>query len=149
MARVVVQRVRAASVTVGSRQTGHIGVGLLVLVGVREGDDEAAIDRLADKVAVLRIFDDAQGKMNLSCADVDGAILAVSQFTLYADVRKGRRPSFIQAAGPELGRALYDRFVQRLRGHGYEVARGEFGAPMLVALENNGPVTIIIDSSEL
>lgn len=149
MARVVAQRVRSASVTVDGKEIGKIGVGLMLLVGVRDGDDEHAIDRLADKIAVMRVFEDESGKMNLSAADVGGSMLVVSQFTLYADLRKGRRPSFIQAARPEPGRRLYERFAARLASHGYAVECGEFGAHMMVALENDGPVTIVVDSEEL
>lgn len=145
MVRVVAQRVRSATVRVGEETIGSIGTGVLILIGIRQGDDEAAVDRLADKLAVLRIFNDENGKMNLSAADVDGKMLVVSQFTLYADVRKGRRPSFIEAAEPELGERLYERFAARLRSHGYEVATGKFGAEMLVTLENDGPVTIVVD----
>jgi D-tyrosyl-tRNA(Tyr) deacylase len=147
--RVVAQRVRSAAVTIEGRDVGRIGAGLLLLVGVRDGDDAPAIDRVADKVAVLRVFEDEAGKMNLSAADVGGSMLVVSQFTLYADLRKGRRPSFIDAARPEVGRELYERFAARLASHGYHVQRGEFGAHMIVALENDGPVTIILDSAEL
>jgi D-aminoacyl-tRNA deacylase len=145
MVRVVAQRVRSATVRVGEETIGSIGTGVLILIGIRQGDDEGAVDRLADKLAVLRIFNDENGKMNLSAADVDGKMLVVSQFTLYADVRKGRRPSFIEAAEPELGERLYERFAARLRSHGYEVATGKFGAEMLVTLENDGPVTIVVD----
>jgi D-aminoacyl-tRNA deacylase len=149
MARAVAQRVRSGSVTVGDAVIGSIDRGLVVLVGIRRGDDDRAVERVADKLAVLRIFEDEDGKMNLSCADVGGAILAVSQFTLFADVRKGRRPSFIDAADPETGRALYEHFVRRLQSHGYRVECGEFGAEMLVRIENDGPVTIILDSDAL
>jgi D-tyrosyl-tRNA(Tyr) deacylase len=149
MARVVAQRVTSASVTVDGAVIGRIGRGLLLLVGIREGDDENAVDRLAEKVAVMRIFGDEAGKMNLSAAEVDGSILAVSQFTLYADLKKGRRPSFVRAADAETGRRLYERFMSRLEELGYEVQRGSFGAHMLVNLENDGPVTIVLDTDEL
>lgn len=149
MARVVIQRVRSASVSVGGEIVGAIDLGLAILVGIREGDSDALVDRLADKTAALRIFEDAAGKMNLSTSDVGGAMLAVSQFTLYGDVRKGRRPSFILAARPEEGERLYERFCQRLTAHGHRVERGRFGAHMLMTLENDGPVTIIIDSEDL
>jgi D-aminoacyl-tRNA deacylase len=145
MVRVVAQRVRSGSVTVGEELEGSIGVGLVVLVGIRRGDDEAAVDRIADKLALLRIFNDTGGKMNLSAAEVDGQMLVVSQFTLYADLRKGRRPSFMEAAEPEVGERLYERFIERLRAHGYIVETGVFGAEMLVSLENDGPVTIVLD----
>jgi D-tyrosyl-tRNA(Tyr) deacylase len=128
---------------------GAIELGLALLVGIEEGDEGPEVDRVADKVAVLRVFEDEDGKMNLSTSDVGGSMLAISQFTLYGDVRKGRRPRFIRAARPEKGNALYQRFVERLRFHGYPVSVGIFGAKMLVALENDGPVTIILDSADL
>lgn len=149
MTRAVVQRVRSSSVTVDNREISAIGPGLLVLVGIADGDRASDVQKVADKIAGLRIFEDAAGKMNLSVADVGGDILAVSQFTLLADVRKGRRPSFIRAAAPELARALYGEFADRLREHGLSVGEGEFGAHMVVALENDGPVTIVLDSAEL
>ena len=149
MARVVAQRVRSASVSVDGTVVASIGRGLALLVGIREGDDEEAVTRLADKLAVLRVFEDQEGKMNLSAADVGGAMLVVSQFTLYADVRKGRRPSFVEAAEPGIGRRLYELFAARLAAHGYQVACGRFGEHMVVDLENDGPVTIALDSREL
>jgi D-tyrosyl-tRNA(Tyr) deacylase len=149
MTRVVAQRVNSASVTVDAAVVGAIERGLVLLVGIREGDDEAAVERVADKVAVMRIFEDEAGKMNLSTADVGGAMLAISQFTLFADLRKGRRPSFIHAAGPDEGLRLYEHFCTRLASHGYVVERGRFGAHMEVSLINNGPVTIVLDSNEL
>lgn len=149
MARIVAQRVRSASVEVDQARIGAIGRGLAILVGIREGDTDEAVDRLADKLASLRIFEDSGGKMNLSAADVGGQMLVVSQFTLYADARKGRRPSFVAAAGPDEGRRLYERFMTRLAGHGYRVEHGEFGAHMLVRIENDGPVTIVLDSADL
>jgi len=149
MARVLVQRVRAASVTVGGNTIGAIEQGLALLVGIRRGDDEQAVARLADKVAVLRIFEDGQGKMNLSTAGADGKMLAVSQFTLYADARKGRRPSFVDAEDPIQAEALFELFIERLEAHGYQVERGSFGAHMLVHIENDGPVTILLDSQDL
>jgi D-tyrosyl-tRNA(Tyr) deacylase len=149
MARVVAQRVRKASVAVDEKVVGAIDAGLAVLVGIRAGDTERDVERLADKLAVLRIFRDAEGKMNLSAQDAGGAMLVVSQFTLYADMRKGRRPSFIGAADPASGERLYEHFAARLESHGYRVKRGRFGAEMLVALENDGPVTIILDSEDL
>jgi D-tyrosyl-tRNA(Tyr) deacylase len=149
MARAVVQRARSGSVEVAGEVVGKIGRGLVILVGVGRGDTETDMDRLADKVAVLRIFEDAQGKMNLSASDVGGSMLAISQFTLYGDVRKGRRPSFVGAAPPDEGLRLYDRFCRVLAGHGFEVQRGRFGAEMLVSIENDGPVTLVIDSDAL
>jgi D-tyrosyl-tRNA(Tyr) deacylase len=141
--------VRSASVTIDGVRTAGIAAGLAILVGIKEDDDEVTVDRLADKVAALRIFEDDAGKMNLSTDDVGGSMLVVSQFTLYADVRKGRRPSFIGAARSEQGQRLYERFTSRLRARGYDVQQGVFGAKMLVAIENDGPVTIVIDSRDL
>jgi len=149
MVRVVAQRVSSASVSVEGKIVGSIGAGLALLVGIRQGDGEEETDRVADKIAVLRIFEDDAGKMNLSAADVNGSMLVVSQFTLYADLRKGRRPSFIQAAAPERGEALYERFAARLVDHGYHVERGQFGSHMAVELVNDGPVTVVVDSGEL
>jgi D-tyrosyl-tRNA(Tyr) deacylase len=149
MARIVAQRVTSATVTVDEQVIAQIQRGLLLLVGIREGDDEGAVERLADKVGVMRVFGDDDGKMNLSTVDVAGSMLAVSQFTLYADLKKGRRPSFVRAAEPETGRRLYDHFISRLEGQGYVVKRGSFGARMLVSLQNDGPVTIVLDSDEL
>ncbi len=148
MARVVAQRVSSASVMVEGERIASIGAGLAILVGIRQGDTDDEVDRLADKIAVLRIFEDPSGKMNLSTADIGGEMLVVSQFTLYADVRKGRRPGFIEAAGPEEGKRLYERFAARLAEHGYRVECGEFGAHMVVSIENDGPVTIVLDSAE-
>lgn len=149
MVRAVAQRVRRGSVTVAGREIARIERGLVILIGIRDGDDEQAVNRVADKVAVMRVFEDSEGKMNLSAADVDGSMLVVSQFTLYGDLRKGRRPSFIDAAGPNEGRRLYELFAARLESHGFPVERGQFGAHMLVDLENDGPVTIILDSDAL
>jgi D-aminoacyl-tRNA deacylase len=148
MARVVAQRVRAASVSVENEVVGAIESGLVVLVGIKAGDTERDVEKLADKLAVLRIFNDVEGKMNLSAREVGGAMLVVSQFTLYADMRKGRRPSFIGAAEPATGERLYEHFAARLASHGYRVERGRFGANMLVNIENDGPVTIILDSED-
>lgn len=144
--RIVVQRVAEASVETGGEIVGAIGLGLLILVGVREGDTERDADQLAQKVFGLRVFADADGKMNLSAADVGGCFLAVSQFTLYADTSRGRRPSFVQAARPQAGEALYQRFVAQLSGQGANVKTGRFGAEMKVRLLNDGPVTLVIDS---
>lgn len=149
MARVVAQRVRSASVTIGDRRVGSIGVGLAILLGIRRGDGEMEVTRLADKLAVMRIFDDQDGKMNLAASDVGGSMLVVSQFTLYADSRKGRRPSFTESAPTDLAEPLYERFASRLSDLGYPVERGEFGAHMIVAMENDGPVTIVLDSDEI
>jgi D-tyrosyl-tRNA(Tyr) deacylase len=147
--RVVAQRVRSASVTVDETVVAAIERGLALLVGIEEADEGPEVDRVADKVAVIRLFDDEAGKMNLSTSEIGGSMLVVSQFTLYGDVRKGRRPSYIRAARPEKGNLLYQRFIERLRSHGYPVCVGIFGANMLVAIENDGPVTIILDSTEL
>jgi D-tyrosyl-tRNA(Tyr) deacylase len=147
--RAVVQRVSRACVRVESKTVGEIGKGLLVLVGVAAGDTPEAADAVAEKVASLRIFPDAEGKMNLSVADIGGAVLAVSQFTLLGDVRKGRRPSFIQAAPPDQADALYQHFLNNLRSRGLRVESGVFRAMMEVELVNDGPVTILIDSEKL
>ena len=144
--KIVIQRVKRASVTVDGETVSSIGPGLLMLVGVAEGDDEADADRLADKVANLRIFSDDEGKMNLSVRDVDGEILAVSQFTLLADCRKGRRPSFVNACSPERANDLYLYFCRRLEEGGLAVGRGRFQTVMEVELVNDGPVTILLDS---
>ncbi len=144
--RAVVQRVKQASVTVDGKVTGSIGQGFLVLLGVSSGDSEADVKYIADKVAGLRVFTDEAGKFNLSLSDVGGSVLAVSQFTLYGDVRGGRRPSFTEAAGAEEGRRLYDAFVEAVRARGFVVETGVFGAHMDVGLINDGPVTILMDS---
>jgi D-tyrosyl-tRNA(Tyr) deacylase len=148
--RALLQRVSRASVTVAGpdgslRVTGRIGRGFLVLVGFTHTDGEEQLDWMADKVIALRVFADAEGKMNLALADVDGSLLVVSQFTLYGDARKGRRPSFIDAASPETAVPLYDRFVDLLRGRGARVETGEFGAMMDVELVNDGPVTLWLE----
>jgi D-tyrosyl-tRNA(Tyr) deacylase len=144
--RLVIQRVREACVTVGDEITGEIGRGLLVLVGIHRDDTEQDALFLADKTVNLRIFEDEQGKMNRSLREVGGGILAVSQFTLYGDVRKGRRPSFATAAPPERAEALFERYVAALRQHVSQVETGRFGAKMLVHLVNEGPVTLILES---
>jgi D-tyrosyl-tRNA(Tyr) deacylase len=149
--RAVVQRVSRARVTVGDRVTGEIGHGLLVFIGVEQGDGAADVGYIASKVRDVRIFEDegdAQGRrrMNRSVVDVGGAVLAVSQFTLAGDVRRGRRPSFDAAAPPDVARSLYEEVVAMLRGDGLRVETGEFQAMMRVALENDGPVTILLDS---
>ncbi|MEE9277391.1 MAG: D-aminoacyl-tRNA deacylase [Dehalococcoidia bacterium] len=147
--RVVLQRVTQAGVSVDGETVGAIGPGLVALVGVAEGDDEAQADAMAAKVAGLRIFSDAEGKFNLSLVEVGGAVLVVSQFTLLANVRKGRRPSFVAAAAAEVAEPLVERFALRLRESGIPVEGGRFGARMAVELTNDGPVTIVIDSSDL
>lgn len=143
--RVLLQRVSRAEVRVGDRVTGRIGRGFLLLVGLTHSDDEAALAWMADKVVGLRLFGDAEDKMNLALADVGGALLVVSQFTLYGDAVKGRRPSFIDAARPETAIPLYERFVALLRERGPQVETGEFGAMMDVELVNDGPVTIWLE----
>ena len=144
--RIVLQRVKGASVTVGDERISEIGAGLLLLVGIAAGDGEAQAGWLAEKVAGLRIFNDENGKMNLSVRDVGGGVLAVSQFTLLADTRKGKRPSFIRAAPPEEAEPLFDYFCERLRTAGISpVETGSFGAMMDVALLNDGPVTIVLE----
>lgn len=147
--RIVIQKVKEASVTVDGAVVGEIGRGFLLLVGVTHTDTEKEAAYLARKVATLRLFEDADGKMNLGLADIGGSILAVSQFTLYADVRKGRRPSFVNAARPEQADPLYQQFCQLLADEGLPVQRGVFQAHMQVALINDGPVTLVLDTSEL
>jgi len=148
--RALLQRVTAGQVDVDGQTVGRIGPGLVVLVGVGQGDTAADAEKLADKTANLRIFSDPQGKFNLSLLDVAGEALVVSQFTLYADPRKGRRPSFVEAAPPELGRELCDLFAARLRELGVrKVDSGVFGANMHVTIHNDGPVTIWLDSKDL
>lgn len=144
--RSVVQRVCSASVEVGDRTVGAIDAGLLVLLGVSRGDTEAQAHWTARKIAKLRIFTDDAGRMNQSVLDTGGSVLLVSQFTLCADTSEGNRPSFTSAAPPDLARPLVDRTVELLRGHGLPVETGEFGASMLVRLENDGPITIVLDS---
>ena len=147
--RAVIQRVRCASVTVGDERIADIGRGLVVLLGVAAGDDPDDAARLARKTAELRIFADAAGRFNLSLLDISGQALVVSQFTLLADTRKGRRPSFTQAAPPEEAEPLVDAFCASLRQAGVGVETGRFGARMLVEIQNDGPVTILLDTSEL
>lgn len=144
--RAVVQRVAHASVTVDSRGVASIGAGLLVLVGVGHGDTDADANYLAAKVRGLRVFEDEHGKMNLDVGDVGGSVLAVSQFTLFGDCRKGRRPSFVAAMEPDAAATVFEKFVQELRALGVEVGTGVFGADMKVELLNDGPVTLLIDS---
>jgi len=144
--RAVLQRVSQARVKVDGKVTGEIGSGLLVLLGVAKTDDAAAAGQLAAKIHGLRLFNDADQKMNLSLAEVGGAVLAVSQFTLYADCRKGRRPGFDRAAPAEQARALYEEFVAALRGLGARVETGVFQAMMEVELVNEGPVTVLVDT---
>ena len=144
--RVVLQRVREASVTVDGREIARIGPGLLVLLGIRDGDTGKDVRYLADKVSGLRIFEDEEGKMNRSIQDISGEMMVVSQFTLYAECRKGRRPSFTDAAAPQTAEQLYRNFIDLLKEKGMHVGEGKFQARMAVSLVNDGPVTIIIDS---
>jgi len=144
--RAVVQRVSQARVRVNGNVTGEIGTGLVLLLGVAKTDDAAAAAQLAEKIVGLRIFNDKEGKMNLSLDEVGGAVLAISQFTLYADCRKGRRPSFDRAAPAEQARALYEEFIAALRRQGVQVETGIFQAMMEVELVNTGPVTVLVDT---
>ncbi|WP_430604191.1 D-tyrosyl-tRNA(Tyr) deacylase [Enterococcus sp. DIV1368b] len=144
--RAVIQRVSQAAVSINEREVGRIDHGLLILLGVHETDTQTDVDYLIKKIAQMRIFEDEQGKMNLSIEDVKGALLSISQFTLFADTKKGNRPSFIAAALPETAIPLYEAFNEGLRQRGITVETGEFGADMAVSLVNDGPVTIIIDS---
>jgi D-tyrosyl-tRNA(Tyr) deacylase len=146
--RAVVQRVSRASVSVESRVVGEIGWGLAVLLGVGDGDTEADAIAMADKLVGLRIFADDAGKMNRSVVEGGGGVLVISQFTLLGDVRKGRRPSFVHAAAPDLADPLVQRVAERIAGHNVPVATGEFGAHMEVDLVNDGPVTIVIETAE-
>ena len=143
--RIVIQRVKRASVSVEEKVVGSIQKGFLVLIGVGQGDDEATADKYMKKLLGLRIFEDENGKTNKSLADVDGQLLMVSQFTLYADVKHGNRPGFSKAAKPEVAAPLYDRFNEKLRQAGVHVETGRFGADMKVELENDGPVTILYE----
>ncbi len=143
--RIIIQRVSQSRVVVDGNIVGEIGKGFNLLVGITHEDTQTEADWLANKVAGLRLFEDAEGKMNLSLADVDGEILAISQFTLYGDARKGRRPSFITAARPEHAEPLFDYFVEQLKKHGFNVETGIFGANMKVDIHNDGPVTLILE----
>jgi len=143
--RAVVQRVRQASVSIRGEVVGAIGAGVVVLVGVAHGDAAEQAEWLAHKIAGLRIFEDAAGRMNAGLLDVGGQALVISQFTLYADVRKGRRPSFVDAAAPEIAAPLVEHFARTLVGAGIEVQSGVFGADMLVEIHNDGPVTILLE----
>ena len=147
--RVVLQRVKHASVHVDGQETGSIGQGFLILLGVSDTDDESIADKMADKICKLRIFEDENGKTNRSLQDVDGEILVVSQFTLYADCRKGNRPSFTDAGAPDHANRLYEYFMERCRTHVDVVEKGRFGADMKVELLNDGPFTLMLDSQEL
>lgn len=146
--RAVIQRCSSGSVTVEGEVIGQVGRGLVVLLGVASGDTQADLDYLVDKIVGLRIFEDAAGKMNLGLQEVEGEMLVVSQFTLLADTRKGRRPSFLEAAQPEIADQFYQQFVAQVRASGITVATGKFRAEMQVALVNEGPVTIVLDSRQ-
>ena len=146
--KALLQRVSTASVTVAGEVVGEIGRGFAILLGVTHSDGEAEAAWLAQKVAGIRLFEDSQGKMNLGLADVGGEVLVVSQFTLYGDARKGKRPSFIDAARPEQAEPLVDYFVEQLRVQGLRVATGRFGANMLVQIHNDGPVTLMLERGE-
>jgi len=146
--RVVIQRVSRAKVSVGTETVGEIGPGLTVLLGVGVGDTEADLRYLADKVVNLRIFEDDSGKLNLSALDLRLPVLVVSQFTLYGDCRKGRRPSFTEAAPPEISEPLYEEFCREIENYGLQVAKGRFRSHMVVEIFNDGPVTIVLDSRQ-
>ena len=147
--RALLQRVSRASVTVDGKVVGQIGQGLLVLLGVGRDDSEVQVKTLADKIVYLRIFGDDEGKMNRSLLDIGGEVLVISQFTLYADTRRGRRPSFTNAAPPAVAETLFEHFKEALASYGLTVASGIFGAYMTIEIRNEGPVTIWLDSEEL
>lgn len=147
--RIVLQRVSGASVTVENKVIGEIEKGYVSLVGVSSSDTAELADKMADKISRLRIFPDENGKTNLSISDVNGSILVISQFTLYADCKKGNRPSFVNAAGPRLAEELYEHFIKACAGKFKKVAHGVFGADMKVSLINDGPFTLVLDSNEL
>ena len=147
--RAVLTRVTSASVTIAGEVTGSIGQGFLILLGVGPNDTEAHCRYLAEKALGLRVFEDENGKMNLGLGDVGGQVLVVSQFTLYGNCRKGRRPSFTEAAGPELGNRLYQQFLKDCEALGYPPQHGQFGADMKVSSVNDGPVTLILDTDQL
>jgi len=147
--RFVIQRVKHASVTVDGEMIGRIGTGFMVLIGVSGTDTEAIADKMVKKLLGLRIFEDAQGKTNLSLTDVGGELLLISQFTLYADCKKGNRPSFIRAGAPDMANAMYEYIIGKCRESGMRVETGSFGADMKVELLNDGPFTVILDSEEI
>lgn len=147
--KIVVQRVKESSVSIDGQMNGQIGKGFMVLVGFYASDTQEIVDKMVDKMIHLRVFEDQDGKMNLSLQDVNGSILSISQFTLYADCRKGRRPSFIDAAKPDIAIPLYEYFNKKIKELGIHIETGVFGADMKVSLINDGPVTIILDSSDI
>jgi len=147
--RVVVQRVKEGAVEIENKEVGRISQGLVILLGVGQGDVEKDAEYLAEKIINLRIFEDKEGKMNLSAKEINGQILVISQFTLYGDCKKGRRPSFISAALPEKAEKLYEHFVKCIKNYGLKVETGEFQAMMLVKIYNYGPVTILLDSEKI
>jgi len=147
--RAVVQRTTGSRVTVNDEETGRIEKGLMVLLGIKKGDTEKEAEYMMDKIINLRIFTDDEGKMNLSLLDIGGEILLISQFTLYGDARKGRRPGFSEAALPEIALPLYEYCVKYLQGLGVQTATGIFGADMMVTIDNDGPVTILLDSEKV
>jgi len=146
--KAVIQRVSCGNVSIDGKTTGAIRQGFVVLLGVAAGDEKADAEYLAEKISNLRVFEDTGGKMNLSIGDIDGSMLVISQFTLLADCRKGRRPSFVRAAGPETANELYTYFIQQVQARQIPVETGRFGARMAVSIENDGPVTIIVDSRD-
>ncbi len=146
--RAVIQRVRRAKVSVGEKVVGEVGKGMVILLGIGKDDREEDVRYLADKIALLRIFEDEKSKMNLSLLDIKGEVLVVPQFTLYGDTKRGRRPSFIQAAEPEKAEELYEKFINFLRECNLKVASGIFGVKMLLEIHNDGPVTLILDSKK-
>ncbi len=147
--RAVIQRVKEGAVEIANKEVGRIGMGLVILLGVGQDDQEKDAERLAEKIVNLRIFEDQQQKMNLSLLDIKGEVLIISQFTLYGDCKKGRRPSFISAASPEKAKKLYGYFIECVSHYGIRVETGEFQAMMLVKIHNTGPVTILLDSEKL
>lgn len=147
--RFVVQRVKEASVSVNQEVIGKIGHGLLVFVGVSDTDNQQIADKMIDKLTKLRIFDDEEGKTNLAASDVEGEFLIISQFTLYADCRKGNRPSFVKAGKPDIANSLYEYIISQIKKKGFHTEHGSFGADMKVSLLNDGPFTILLDSDEI
>ena len=147
--KAVIQRATSSKVSVNNNVIGQISKGLTILLGIGQEDEESIIPKFVEKIVNLRVFADEQGKMNRSILESKGEILLISQFTLYADCKKGRRPSFVKAADPEKGKALYEQVARAIRGHGISVQTGEFGAHMDVEIHNDGPVTIILDSREI